>query len=163
MLEQTVYTAEDLMTRDVVVVHPHTPVMKAVKLMAEHSISGIPVVDATGAPVAMVTEGDLLRWHGDFTEKQAWWLEHLAEGTDLAPTFVNTLLSHNRQVAAIMSKHVTTVRPDTPVRDIARLFYELKIKRAPVVKDGKLIGLVSRSDLVRALAKELPKDPAAKA
>ncbi|MCW3473604.1 CBS domain-containing protein [Limobrevibacterium gyesilva] len=161
MLDQSMASAEDLMTREVVVVHPDTKLATAVKLMAEHAISGIPVVDAAGMPVAMLTEGDLLRWHGEFTEKQAWWLEHLADGYDLAPTFLGALRSQSRKVSAIMSKDVTYVSPETPARELARLFYEKKIKRVPVVRDGKMVGLVSRADLVKALAKELAAEQAA--
>jgi len=155
MLEESLVTAEDLMVRNVVSVRPDTPIVKAVSLMAEHNISGVPVLDERGSPVGMITEGDLLRWHGDFTEKQTWWLDHLADGYDLAPNFMNVLRSEHRKVGAIMSHSVTSVAADMPARDIAKLFFENKIKRAPVMRDGKMIGLVSRSDLVKALATAL--------
>jgi len=155
MLEESLVTAEDLMVKHVVAVHPDTPLVKAVNLMAEHSISGLPVLDQHGHPIGMVTEGDLLRWHGDFTEKQTWWLNHLADGYDLAPNFMNVLRSEQRKVSVIMHHSIITVTADTPAREIAQLFFEKHIKRAPVMRDGKMIGLVSRSDLVKALAQAL--------
>lgn len=155
MLEDSPLTAEDVMTRDVKVVHPDTPLLDAVLLMADHHVSGLVVVDTAQRPVGMLTEGDLLRWHGEFTERQSWWLDHLAEGTDLAPNFMDAIRSQQRQVRKLMTESPISVSPDTSTRDIARLFYERKIKRVPVVKDGKVVGLVSRADLLRALAKEL--------
>ena len=155
MLESVLLTADDLMTRDVKVVHPDTPLLQAVLAMAEHHISGLVVVDAENHPVGMLTEGDLLRWHGEFTERQAWWLDHLADGMELAPTFLSAIRSQQRKVSKLMREGVITVTPDTPARDIARLFYERNIKRVPVVQDGRLVGLVSRADLVRAVAREL--------
>lgn len=157
MLEDLPLTAEDVMTRDVKVVHPETPLLDAVRLMADNHISGLVVVDDANRPVGMLTEGDLLRWHGEFTERQAWWLDHLSEGTDLAPTFMDAIRSQQRKVKKLMVESAITVFPDTSTRDIARLFYERKIKRVPVVKDDKLVGLVSRADLLRALAHELTR------
>ncbi len=157
MLEDSPLTAEDVMTRDVKVVHPETPLLDAVRLMAHHHISGLVVVDEAHRPVGMLTEGDLLRWHGEFTERQSWWLDHLAEGTDLAPSFMDAIRSQQRKVKKLMTESTISVFPETPTRDIARLFYERKIKRVPVVKDDKLVGLVSRADLLQALVKELTK------
>lgn len=157
MLEDSPLTAEDVMSRDVLVVHPETPLLTAVKMMADHQVSGLVVVDEANRPVGMLTEGDLLRWHGEFTERQAWWLEHLAEGTDLAPSFMDAIRSQQRKVKKLMTESTISVYPETSTRDIARLFYERKIKRVPVVKDDKVVGLVSRADLLRALVNELSK------
>jgi CBS domain-containing protein len=158
MFDNTLIFAEDLMSRDVAVVHPETSLMAAVKLMASRHISGLPVVDHEGKPVGMLTEGDLLRWHGEFSERQQWWLDHLADGYDLAPTFIKVLKAERRKVATIMTPHVHTVQRGTPARDIARLFFDHGIKRVPVVDDGKIVGLVSRFDLVRAMGRELEKE-----
>lgn len=157
MLEDSPLTAEDVMSRDVKVVHPETPLVTAVRIMADHHISGLVVVDGENRPVGMLTEGDLLRWHGEFTERQAWWLDHLSEGTDLAPSFMDAIRSQQRKVKKLMTGSTITVTPDTSTREISRLFYERNIKRVPVVQDGKLVGLVSRGDLLRALADELSK------
>ena len=157
MLEDSPLTAEDVMSRDVKVVHPETPLLTAVKIMADHHISGLVVVDDENRPVGMLTEGDLLRWHGEFTAQQAWWLDHLSEGTDLAPSFMSAIRSEQRKVKKLMTEGTISVFPETSTREIARLFYERKIKRVPVVKDDKLVGLVSRGDLLRALVDELSK------
>ena len=157
MFDNSLIFAEDLMTRDVATVHPETSLLTAVKLMATRHISGLPVVDDVGKPVGMLTEGDLLRWHGEFSERQAWWLDHLADGTDLAPSFLAVLKAEKRKVAGIMAHEVMTVTPETSARDIAKLFFEKNIKRVPVVKDDKIMGLVSRADLIRAMQQELEK------
>ena len=89
MLDEAVFTAGDLMTRDVAVAHPEMSLLDAVKLMAQRHISGMPVLDDAGTIVGMLSEGDLVRWHEGYTERQARWLDMLAEGFDLAPEFVN--------------------------------------------------------------------------
>ena len=157
MLEDSPLTAEDVMSRDVKVVHPDTSLLEAVQLLADQHISGLVVVDEHNRPVGMLTEGDLLRWHGEFTDRQAWWLEHLSEGDELAPSFLAAIRSQQRKVKKLMTDGVISVFPETSTREIARLFFEHKIKRVPVVKDDKLVGLVSRADLVRALVEELRK------
>jgi CBS domain-containing protein len=161
MLDEAAYTAGDLMTRDVAVVHPETSLLEAVKLMARRHISGMPVLDHAGAIVGMLSEGDLVRWQEGYTERQARWLDMLAEGTDLAPAFLKGIQDQHRRVKSIMASGATTVTEDTPARDIARLMYVRNIKRVPVVRGGKLIGIVARSDLVRALAEKLDekRDP----
>jgi CBS domain-containing protein len=158
MFDHTLLFAEDLMTRDVAVVHPETPLRTAVKLMADRHISGLPVVDADGKPVGMLTEGDLLRWHGEFSERQQWWLDHLADGQDLAPSFLAILKAERGKVASIMTATVHTIAPGTSARDIAKLFFETKIKRAPVVENNRILGLVSRSDLIKAFGRELDRE-----
>ena len=81
MLDEAAFTAGDLMTRDVAVVHPDSSLLDAVKLMARRHISGMPVVDEAGAVVGIISEGDLMRWHEGFTDRQACWLDLLAEDT----------------------------------------------------------------------------------
>lgn len=159
MLDEAVFTAGDLMTRDVAVVHPETSLLEAVKLMAGRRISGMPVVDDTGAIVGMISEGDLVRWHEGYTERQARWLDMLAEGGHLAPAFLKGIQEQRRKVKSVMSPGATTVTEDTPARDVAHLMYSKNIKRVPVLRDGKLVGIVARSDLVRALAEKLAETP----
>ena len=88
MLDEAIFTAGDLMTRDVAVVHPETSLLDAVKLMAKRKISGVPVVDDDGTIVGMLSEGDLVRWHEGYSERQARWLDMLADGFQLAPAFL---------------------------------------------------------------------------
>ncbi len=154
------------MTRDIVVVHPDNSLMEAVKLMARRGISGLPVVDAAGAIVGMLTEGDLVRWHEEHSEKQARWLDMLAEGGNLAPAFLESIRDEHHKVKSAMSSAVITASEDTPAREIASLMMSKGIKRVPVLRDGRLVGIVARSDLVRALAERLgerPHAPAAEA
>jgi CBS domain-containing protein len=155
MLDEAVYTAGDLMTRDVAVVHPETSLLEAVQLLARRHISGMPVMDDAGAVIGMMTEGDLIRWHEGFSEKQARWLDMLAEGEELAAEFLEGLHEQHRKVRSVMSPSVAAVTEDTLARDIARLMYAKNIKRVPVLREGKLVGIVARSDLVRALAHKL--------
>jgi CBS domain-containing protein len=161
MLEEAIYTAGDLMTRDVAVVGPETSLFDAVKLMAQRRISGMPVVDASGSIVGMLSEGDLLRFRQGYTERQSHWLEMLAEGTNLAAEFLEGIHEQQHKVKSVMAKSVITVTEDTPAREIASLMYGKNIKRVPVVRDGKLAGIVARSDLVRALAQKLSETPGA--
>jgi CBS domain-containing protein len=155
MLDEAVFTAGDLMTRDVVAVHPDTPLLDAVKLMATRKISGVPVVDDDGTIVGMMSEGDLVRWHEGYTERQARWLDMLADGFELAPAFLEGIREQKRKVKNVMTRGAVTVTEEMPAREVAHLMYEKNIKRVPVLRDGKLVGIVARSDLVRALATKL--------
>jgi CBS domain-containing protein len=155
MLDEALFTASDLMTRDVAVVHPETSLLDAVKLMAERRISGVPVLDDAGRIVGMLSEGDLVRWHEGYTERQARWLDMLADGFPLAPAFLEGIRDQQRKVKTVMSVGAVTVTEDMPARDIAHLMHSKNIKRVPVVRDGDLVGIVARSDLVRALAVKL--------
>ena len=161
MLDDAIFMAGDLMTRDVTVVHPETSLLEAVNLMAQRKISGMPVVDAAGIMVGIMSEGDLVRWHEGYTERQAHWLDMLADGFELAPAFLKGIREQQLKVKSVMSAGVTTVTEDMPAREVASLMYAKNIKRVPVVRDGRLVGIVARSDLIRALARKLGEMPAA--
>ncbi len=160
MLDEALVTAGELMTRDVAVVHPETSLFQAVTLMAKRRISGMPVVDDAGNLVGMLSEGDLVRWHEGSTEHQTHWLEMLAEGTDLAPIFLEGIREQRHKVKSVMVHGAVTVTEDTPAREIARVMCDKNIKRVPVVSDGRVVGIIARSDLVRALADRLNPKPA---
>ena len=81
MLDEASVTAGDIMTRDEAVVHPEMSLLQAVKLMVQRRISGMPVVDDSGTIVGIISEGDLVRWHEGYNERQARWLDMLAEGS----------------------------------------------------------------------------------
>jgi CBS domain-containing protein len=155
MLDEAKLLASDIMTRDVAAVHPETTLLAAVKLMAARRISGLPVVDEHGNLVGMMSEADLLRWHEGFTEREARWLDLLAEGAELAPHFLREIQEQRRKIRALMSPKPITVEETTPAREIASLMHACGIKRVPVLRDGKLVGIVTRTDLVRALAQKL--------
>jgi CBS domain-containing protein len=142
----------EVMTRQAVTVGPTTSVRDVAKLLLERRISAVPVVDALGALLGIVSEGDLVR-RGDVVrdERQSWWLQMLAEGEDLAPAFLAYARSGDRPVRDLMTREVVTVEETTPLPEVARLLEERRIKRVPVLRQGKLVGIVSRADLVRAL------------
>ena len=149
--------AGDVMTQDVAVCNPDTPTRDIAALLLRRGVSAVPVVDAGGAPIGMVSEGDLVG--RDETAREArrdWWLALLAEGNPLHNDFIASLRSPERRAREVMSAPVVTVEEDTPVGEIARLLTALRIKRVPVVRDGHIVGIVSRADLLRALAEEQP-------
>jgi CBS-domain-containing membrane protein len=153
--------ATDVMVRDVVTVKPETDVVTAIKLLVEHDISALPVLDQTGTVIGVISEADLVRRTEIGTEKQRpWWLEALTPGSILAEEFSK---SHGRTVGEIISPHVVSASEDTSIGEIAALLERHRIKRVPIIKDGKLIGIVSRSNLIQALALASPPrpDPAA--
>lgn len=142
--------AIDVMVREVVTVHPDTDVADAVKLLGEHDVSALPVIGADGKLVGMLSEADLIHRVEIGTEThRPWWLESLTGASTLAAEFAK---SHGKKVGEIMTEGVVAVSEDTPLADIAALFERKRIKRVPVTRDGILVGVVSRSNLIQALA-----------
>lgn len=142
--------AIDVMTTSVICVQPETTVQEAARLLVDHRISGMPVVDERGALVGIVSEGDLLRRIENETQtRHPWWLEMLASTRQLAGNFVK---EHGRAVHDVMSTRITSVDEQTPVAVIAELMEKRRIKRVPVLREGTLVGIVSRANLIRALA-----------
>jgi len=153
--------ARDVMTTDVVSVTPDTPLNEIAKLLLGRGISAVPIVDAAGVPLGMVSEGDLIG--RDETAREArrdWWLALLAEGEALHPDFLASLGDTGRKARDVMSAPLVMVGEDTSVGDIAKLLATHRVKRVPVLHDGHIVGIVSRADLLRALAVE-PEAPAA--
>jgi CBS-domain-containing membrane protein len=117
------------------------------------------VVDETGAVIGMVTEGDLLKSNAPDREKRKeWWLTLLAEGEGLAKEFLSTV-NKQRTAREIMSAPVVTVSDDTDIAEIGKLFTALQIKRVPVMREGRLKGIVARADLVRVVASQHTDQP----
>jgi CBS domain-containing protein len=146
--------AADIMTRFVVTAGPDATLGDLAKLLARHAISGVPIVDSAGAPIGIVSEGDLMRQFSRTSEqRRAWWLYMMAEGDELAPEFLDYLRLDHRRARDMMQTALTMVGEDTPLPEIAELMTRQGIKRVPVVRDGKLVGIVSRADLVKALAR----------
>jgi CBS domain-containing protein len=140
-------------TSAVVSVGPETPTSVIAKILRDHAISAMPVVDGAGVPIGMVSEGDLIG--RDDAARQArldWWLTLLAEGATLNEDFLASLRTSERQASDIMSAPVITVGEETDIAEIARLLTVHHIKRVPVVRGGRIVGIVSRADLVRTLA-----------
>ncbi len=146
--------AASIMTRAVISTTPDATVADVAALLAKHDISAVPVCEADGRLVGMLSEGDLMRPFGVKNEmRRAWWLEMLAEGTDLAPEFVDYMRLDRRRARDLMTRDVVTATEGTSAAELADLVSQHRIKRVPIVRDGKLVGIVSRADLVRALAR----------
>jgi CBS domain-containing protein len=142
------------MTTNVITVTPETTVRDLAELLSRHGISGVPVVDADNELVGIVSEGDLLHRAETGTERRTErrrtrWVDWLTSDQDLARDY---LKSHARMVRDVMTRDVLTVSETTGLDEIADLLETQRIRRVPVVRDGKLVGIVSRANLVRALA-----------
>jgi CBS domain-containing protein len=142
--------AIDVMVHNVVTVRPDTDVAEATKLLAEHDVSALPVLDQDGNLIGILSEADLIHRAEIGTEKhRPRWLEAVTGATTLAEEFAK---SHGKKVGEVMTTGVISVTEETPLSDIATLFERKRIKRVPVVQDGKLVGIVSRANLIQALA-----------
>ena len=149
--------AADVMTSEVITVGEDALVQEAAKLMAERGISAVPVVDRDKRVVGMVSEGDLLHRAETGTERRrSWWLEIVASTNQLAGEYVK---SHSGSVKDVMTRDVISVTEETTVADIAILLETNRIKRVPVLRDDRLVGIVSRANLVRALAMTINERP----
>jgi CBS domain-containing protein len=150
---------ESIMTTPVISVEPSASIAAAARLMLGQRISGLPVVGSDGTLVGMVSEGDFLRRGELGTErKRSWWLEFLVGPGKVADEYVH---AHGRKVAEVMATNVVTIGRDATLDDVVETMSRRRIKRLPVVENGKLVGIVSRSDLLRAMADALPAaDPA---
>lgn len=149
--------AADVMTSEVITLGEDASVQEAAKLMAEHGISAVPVIDRESRVVGMVSEGDLLHRAETGTERRrSWWLEMVASTNQLAGEYVK---SHSGKVKDVMTRDVVSVTEETPIADIAVLLETNRIKRVPVLRGGKLAGIVSRANLVRALAMTINERP----
>jgi CBS domain-containing protein len=154
--------ASDVMTVGAATIRSDASVPEAARLMLQYAISGLPVVDDAGHLVGIVTEGDFLRRTETGTERQhrPRWLEFLLGPGRLADEYVH---SHSRKVEEVMTRQVVTVAEETPVDEIARLMERHRIKRVPVIRDNRVVGIVSRANLLRGLARLADAAPAATA
>lgn len=142
--------AADVMTRDVISVDPEAPVETVARLMIEHGISALPVIDSKGRMAGIVSEGDLVRRPElDTDRRRSWWLTLLTDGASQAERYIKT---HGLLARQVMTRRVVAVAPDTSLTEIAALLEKHRIKRVPVVQDGHVVGIVSRANLVQALA-----------
>jgi CBS domain-containing protein len=144
--------ASDVMTRNVLTVGRETTVANAIRVMLDHNISGLPVLD-NGKVVGILTEGDLLRRSETGTERQRpRWLEILMGPGRMAGEYVRT---HGRKVEEIMTTDLVSVAGNTPLDEVVGLMERRRIKRVPVIEGDVLLGLVSRLDLLRALLRAM--------
>ena len=146
--------AMDVMTTNVITVEPDTSVQELATLLSDRGISGVPVVDRDNRLVGVVSEGDLLHRAETGTERRTQrrrsrWLDNFASDQEAARDYVK---AHGRTVREIMTRDVISVSDTTELADIATLLETRRIRRVPVVRDGQLVGIISRANLVRALA-----------
>ena len=142
--------AMDVMVRDVITVSPGDDVADAVQLLADYDVSALPVVDDDQNVVGIISEADLLHREEIGTEKRRpWWLEAVTPASSLAGEFAK---SHGRRVEEVMSTNIIAASEDTPLGEIATLLERHRIKRVPILRSGKLVGIVSRGNLIQALA-----------
>lgn len=148
----------EIMTPEVVAVGPDTSVKEIATTMSERRISGVPVVTADGSVIGIVSQSDLLHRAELGTERRRkWWLQFFADDRQLAREFTQ---AHGRHARDVMSRHVVTIAADATLADAADMLDSHRIKRMPVVRDGKLVGMLTRGDLVRALAEAEDRTPA---
>lgn len=146
--------AADIMSQDVITVMPGHSIWHAARIMLDHHVSGLPVIDGEGRLRGMFTEGDLLRRaeYGLTDGRLDWLASNSAEGS--ARDYVH---SHSWRVEDVMTSPAVSVRDETSLVDVAVLFGTRGIKRVPVLKDGRLVGIVSRADLLHVIAAGAPE------
>ena len=153
--------AHQIMTRSVISVKPDTTIVDAANLMLQRHVSGLPVVDDDGKLVGVVSEGDFLRRSEIGTQrKRGRWLKFILGPGKSASDFVQ---SHGRRVSEVMTTSPVTITEDTAVAEIVDLMERNHVKRLPVVRGDKVVGIVSRANLLQAvsgLARQVP-DPTA--
>jgi len=152
--------AKDIMTTDIKLVYPETPVENIAAMLLDSRISAVPVTRPGGTVVGMVSEGDLVRRvENDTMFNDSWWLSLFTTAKDRVVDFKKF---HGRTAADVMTKDVITISGEMPVDDIARTLEKHQIKRVPVTSNGKIIGIVSRADLIGNLANGVPTSDKAK-
>ena len=149
--------ARDIMTTNVVTVSPETDIAEAVRLMLDRQISGVPVIDDSGRLIGILTEGDLMRRAELVTGRQSWWINPISSPEQEARAYVK---AHGLKVKDVMTKEVVTINEQEPLDRIAMVFEERGIKRTPVMRSGKIVGIVSRANLLRSLATKRISDAA---
>ena len=153
--------AHQIMTRSVITIAPDATILKAAKTMLQHRVSGLPVVDTAGRLVGVVSEGDFIRRSEIGTQrKRGRWLKFLLGAGAAATDYVH---EHGRKVSEVMTGDPITITEDTPLEEIVNEMETNGIKRLPVMTGDKLVGIVSRANLLQAvagLAREIP-DPTA--
>lgn len=150
--------ARDVMTRNVVSIDPDATVLQAARLMLQHRISGLPVIDADGTLVGVLSEGDFLRRRETETERRrSRWLEFLMGPGRIAAEYSHT---HGSKVGEVMTQDVRTADEDSALEDIVEMMERHRIKRVPIMRGGKVAGIVTRSNLMHAMVSMARSAPA---
>jgi CBS domain-containing protein len=152
--------AAEVMTSGVTTIRPEASLQEAARVVLQFGISGLPVVDTAGRLVGIVTEGDFLRRAETGTERRRpRWLEFLLGPGRLANEYVH---SHGRKVEEVMTRDVVTVSVDTPLEEVVGLMETRRIKRVPVLNGARIVGIISRANLVQALARLAEEAPSSR-
>jgi CBS domain-containing protein len=142
--------AHQIMTRQVITIAPGAPILDAANSMLRHRISGLPVIDDAGRLVGIVSQGDFIRRAEIGTErKRGRWLKFLVGPGRAASDFVH---ERGRKVEEVMTSEPRTVTEDATLEDIVELMERNNVKRLPVMRGEKLVGIVTRSNLLQAVA-----------
>lgn len=150
---------KDVMTAKVVSIGPDATVLKAARLMLQNHISGLPVIDGSGKLVGIVTEGDFLRRTEIGTRRRhSLWHDILVGPGRLADEYVH---AHGRLIHEVMTPSPRTVKEDDDLSDVVALMEKHSVKRVPVLRQDVVVGIVTRANLLRALATSAPIAPAA--
>lgn len=150
-------TAGEIMTSPAAYVMTETPLNGIAHLLLEKRISAAPVLDESGRLVGMVSEGDLVRRRaGGKNGRRSWWLDLFEPDTPHSKDMFNYLREHGLRAKDVMTREVVSVSEETTIAEVAELLESRGIKRVPVVRNGKLTGIVSRADLLAVLARQMP-------
>ncbi|MGH7068734.1 MAG: CBS domain-containing protein [Terracidiphilus sp.] len=147
-------TAADVMTVPAVVILPEADVREIARLLTDRQISAVPVCKPDGALVGIVSEGDILRPFRESTrQRRDWWLGAVAAGEALPQSFLDSMRNDTRTAAEMMTRRVVTANEDTTLPMLAELMVTNGVKRVPILRDGRVVGIVSRADVIAALAR----------
>jgi CBS domain-containing protein len=149
-------TVEDIMTRRVITVRPETTIQEAARLMFTNRVSGLPVVDSSGHVVGLISDGDLIRRQRR-PKIRPWWRLFFEDGERLLREYRKIV---GNTVGDVMTRPALVISPVFGIETAAAILDNRQIRRLPVVRDGQLVGIVSRGDLVKALAASAPPPPA---
>lgn len=148
-------TVDEIMTRDVITVKPETSIHAAARLMVDHGVSGLPVVDDQGQVVGIISEGDLIIRQRP-RERVSWWRNFFSDSEQLARDYQKRA---GATVGEVMTRALVSAGPGLSLESVAAILDKHRIRRVPVVSDGRLVGIVSRGDLIKALAAAPPSRP----
>jgi len=151
--------ASDVMTPDVISADPDATVLQAARYMLQHHISGLPVIDKTGTLVGILSEGDFLRRRETHTDRRpSRWLEFLTGPGKLASEYTHT---HGSKVSEVMTTKLHTISEDTPLEKIVEMMEKYRVKRVPVLRGKKVVGIVTRANLMHAMVSLARGEPKA--
>lgn len=147
-------TAAEVMTAPAVVVLPEADVREIARLLTDRQISAVPVCKPDGSLVGIVSEGDILRPFRESTRRRRdWWLGAVAAGEELPQSFLDSMRNDTRTAAEMMARRVVTANEDATLPMLAELMVTNGVKRLPILRDGRVVGIVSRADVIAALAR----------